>query len=344
MRGSAGRSNLSPKRLLRNRSLHPVPGRIHCLELPTPFPVGPVNVYLVEGREPILIDAGPNTREAWDGLFQGLQGLGATVDQIRHIMITHGHADHYGLASRIAEASGALVWVHQGDLEMVEDYPRALHAWLAFLRGFLPETGLEDAWIERFCRGIEKRQDYAAPVRASHLLRDGERLQLNGIALTVIHTPGHSPGSICLYVAAERLLFAGDHLLKTITPNPVLQSFPDFFGERFQGLVQYFDSLKKLERFPIARILPGHGQEIADRDARLREVREHSEAREARFLELLKKGELTIMQAKEGLFPGLPDSQTLLALFDVIGHLDLLRRAGAVRVERQGGLLYAKAA
>ncbi len=317
--------------------------RIHCLQIPTPFPVGPVNVYLIEGHEPVLVDAGPNTREAWDGLLQGLQGLGATIDQIRHIVITHGHADHYGLAGRIAAESRALVWVHQGDLEMIQDYPGALHAWLAFLRSFLPETGLEDAWIERVCRGIEKRQDCAAPVRASHLLHDGERLQLNGMALTVIHTPGHSPGSICLYSAAERLLFAGDHLLKTITPNPVLQSFPDFFGERFQGLVQYFDSLKKLERFPIARILPGHGEEIADRDTRLREVREHSERRKARLLELLRDGELTIMQAKEGLFPGLPDSQTLLAIFDVIGHLDLLRREGAVGVERHGGLLYARA-
>ena len=306
--------------------------------------MGPVNVYLIEGREPVLIDAGPNTREAWDSLLQGFPALGATIDQIRHIIITHGHADHYGLASRIAAESGASVWIHRDDRAMIQDYPQALHAWLDFLRSFLPETGLEKTWIERFCRSIEKRQDYAAPVRAARLVRDGERLELNGTMLTVVHTPGHSPGSICLYHAAERLLFAGDHLLKTITPNPVLQAFPDFFGERFQGLVQYFDSLKKLEQFPIARILPGHGEEIADRDERIREVREHSERRKARLLDLLRQGELTIMQAKEGLFPGLPDAQTLLALFDVIGHLDMLRREGAVRVERRGGLLFAKAA
>ena len=317
--------------------------RIHRLELPTPFPVGPVNVYLIEGREPVLIDAGPSTPEAWDSLMRGFQALGAAIDQIRHIIITHGHADHYGLASRIAAESGASVWIHQDDRAMIQDYPQALHAWLDFLRSFLPETGLEKTWIERFCRSIEKHQDYAAPVRAARLLRDGERLELNGTMLTVVHTPGHSPGSICLYHAAERLLFAGDHLLKTITPNPVLQAFPDFFGERFQGLVQYFDSLDKLEPYPIALILPGHGEEIADRDARLREIREHSKRRKARLLDLLRQGELTIMQAKEGLFPGLPESQTLLALFDVIGHLDLLRREGAVRVERRGGLLYAKA-
>lgn len=319
-------------------------GHIHRLEIPTPFPVGPVNVYLIEGGEPILIDAGPNTSEAWQSLLQGLRGLGATVDQIRHIVITHGHADHFGLASRIAAESGALVWVHQDDREMIQDYPQALHAWLTFLRSFLPETGLETTWIERFCRAIEKRQDYAAPVRAARLLRDGERLEFNGIKLTVVHTPGHSPGSICLYNAADRLLFAGDHLLKTITPNPVLQSFPDFFGERFQGLVHYFDSLKKLERFPVTRILPGYGEEIADRDARIREIHEHSERRKSRLLDLLRQGELTIMQVKEGLFPGLPNTQTLLAIFDVIGHLDMLRREGAVRVERRGGLLFAKAA
>ncbi len=168
-------------------------GQIHRFEVPTPFPVGPVNVYLIEGREPILIDAGPNTPEAWGGLLQGLQRLGATVDQIRHIVITHGHADHYGLAGRIAAASRAMVWVHQDDREMIQDYPQALHAWVGFLRSFLPETGLDGAWVERFCRAIEKRQDYAAPVRASRLLRGGERLELNGTLLTVIH-PRPQPG------------------------------------------------------------------------------------------------------------------------------------------------------
>ncbi len=227
---------------------------------------------------------------------------------------------------------------------MIQNYPKALHEWLRFLRGFLPETGLENGWIERFCRGIERRQDYAAPTRVGPLLRDNERVELDGMHLTVIHTPGHSPGSICLYNAADRLLFAGDYLLKTITPNPILQAFQDFLGDRFQGLVHYLASLSKLERLPIDRILPGHGEEIADPDARNREVREHSEQRKARLLELLKQEELTIMQAKEALFPGLPDGQTLLALFDIIGHLDLLRRDGAVRVERRGGLLFARAA
>lgn len=270
MKGSGDRSNLSPKRSLPERGSFPVAGRIHRLEVPTAFPVGAVNVYVIDGQEPVLIDTGPNTPEAWDSLLHGLRRLGAAVDQIRHIVITHGHADHYGLASRIAAESGALVWVHRNDREMVQDYPRALYAWLGFLRDFLPETGLEPAWIERLDRAIERRQDYAASVHAVHLLHDGERLDLGEMMLAVVHTPGHSPGSICLYSQAERLLFAGDHLLR--------------------------------ER------------------------------------------ELTIMRAKEELFPGLPDAETLLALFDVIGHLDLLRREGAVRVERRGGLLYARAA
>lgn len=319
-------------------------GRVHRIEIPTPFPVGPVNVYLIEGRESALIDAGPNTPGAWESLLQGLTRLGATVDQIRHIIITHAHADHFGLASRIAGESGASVWLHEDDREMAEDYPQALHAWLGFLRDFLPQTEIETTRIERICRAIERREDCAAPVRAARLLRDGERLELNALTLSVIHTPGHSPGSICLYEAEERLLFAGDHLLRTITPNPVLQAFSDFLGDRFQGLVRYFDSLKKLEPIPIARILPGHGEEMTDRDTRLREIREHSERRKARVLQLLAQGELTILQAKDSLFPSLPESQTLLAIFDVIGHLDLLQRDGAVRIERRAGLLYARAA
>ena len=125
--GSDDRSNPFRKRLPPSQGSRPVADRIHRLELPTPFPVGPVNVYLIEGREPVLIDAGPNTREAWDSLLQGFQALGATIDQIRHVIITHGHADHYGLASRIAAESGAPVWIHRDDRAMIQDYPKALH-------------------------------------------------------------------------------------------------------------------------------------------------------------------------------------------------------------------------
>jgi len=69
--GSGGRSNPSRKRSLPSPGQRPVTSRIHTLEFPTPFPVGPVNVYLIEGREPALIDTGPNTSEAWESLQQG---------------------------------------------------------------------------------------------------------------------------------------------------------------------------------------------------------------------------------------------------------------------------------
>src|SRR5713226_2177804 len=81
----------------------PAPSFVRTLSVPTPFPVGPVNVHLIK-REPItLIDSGPLTEEAWDALVAGLRVEGLTVRDIQRVLLTHGHHDHFGLAARIAD-------------------------------------------------------------------------------------------------------------------------------------------------------------------------------------------------------------------------------------------------
>src|SRR5712692_1493218 len=99
-----------------NRILHM---KIQRISVPTPFKVGPVNVYVIEEDPLTLIDTGPFTDEAIGALREGLSRLGHGLHAIKRIVLTHAHADHFGLARMVAEASGAEVYIHEWDAPMV---------------------------------------------------------------------------------------------------------------------------------------------------------------------------------------------------------------------------------
>ncbi len=223
---------------------------------------------------------------------------------------------------------------------MIEDHPKGLLQWVDFLRRFLPSAGLSSSLTNRICDYIAERQDYAMPVELNRVLKDGDRLPIRDFVLEVIASPGHSPGHICLLEPSSGYLFSGDHILKKITPNPVLQPFSDFFGERFQGLVSYRRSLERLHGLSVETVLPGHGEEFHALNNRLEEIHRHIEERKESFLAILRKGGLTPLQVAEDLFPELPRSQILLALFEVIGHLDLLQEEGRIKVKEREGILF----
>ena len=108
------------------------------------------------------------------------------------IICTHGHLDHVGALQQVAEASGAKVYAHAGDEMWLEEF-RASFGSKAEQNQDLPQ---------------EKR------LEAPGYLMDGETLEYGDLSLTVLHTPGHSQGSICLYCAEQGVLFSGDTLFK----------------------------------------------------------------------------------------------------------------------------------
>ena len=314
--------------------------------VPTPFPVGPITCYLLRGERPVLVDAGPNTPEAWEALTAGLAHWNTPLTSLGAIIITHGHPDHYGQAARVAEASGAPVWgpEHPEDRAFIEEHPAALHRWVGFMRAFMPRTGFPLAPLERLCRMIDARTDFSRPVRLARILGDGETVEAGDLAFRVIQTPGHTPGLFCLHAAAEGLLLSSDHILPTITPNPVMQRFEDFFGDRFRGLVAFQASLDRLAPLAIDLALPSHGAPVPDLRGRSRDIRAHAEDRKQKVHALLDGGPLSLFEAAMGVFPDLPEDQHLLAVFDTIGHADLLVEDGrAAYVERDGLLALARA-
>ena len=87
--------------------------RIEKLVVPTPFPVGPINLYLIVDDPVTLVDTGPKTDESRDALEAELARLGFKLADIERVILTHTHEDHCGQAAMIQRASGARVFVHE---------------------------------------------------------------------------------------------------------------------------------------------------------------------------------------------------------------------------------------
>ena len=309
------------------------------IALPTPFAVGPINVYLFTGGELTLVDTGAKTRLTMEVLRTGLAEHGYSVRDIRRLVITHAHVDHFGLAAQIASESGATVMTHPRNLYWLTDFQNEWVRRYDFYADVFRESGLSDGLRQAVHDAGATMTRFAESVPVGRLLEDGDVLSLDGASWQVLHLPGHAGGLICLYEPEQRILLSSDHLLKAITSNPLLE--PPQRGEtaRRRSLVEYLDSLKRTADLDIDLALPSHGEPITDHRALIAERFLFHEARQERIVDLLGGGVRTAYQIAQGLFSSLAPLDTFLAMSEVIGHLDVLELAGRVHSRHRNGLL-----
>lgn len=197
---------------------------IHRLRLPTPFPVGAVNSYVLKGTPLTLVDPGPVWGPAREALLRGLRELGLGLKDIELVFLTHPHIDHYGLAAEVADASGAHVAAH---VDAVPRLGAKLHESRAGERAALEEVlaraGVPDGFGEALYRQWAAANTLAATVKVDTVLADGDLVEGGGVAWRVVHTPGHSPGSVCFHDERGLRLLSGDHLLPHITSNAIME-------------------------------------------------------------------------------------------------------------------------
>ena len=305
--------------------------KIHRISVPTPFYVGPVNVYLIDEDPLTLIDAGPRDDASLEALRAGLASLGYKLSDIKRIIISHAHADHYGLARVIIEESGATAYIHEWDAPAVSaenDYRT--------YRELLTAAGVPREAIERMEAGYEKFKGFAYPLDHVETLKDDDEILFEHESLSVVHTPGHTPGSICLVRTSNRLVFASDTVLKTITPNPVLSPDPINAKRRFQSLGEYLVSLARIRALAPTVLKGGHGDDVTDYDEHFHRMYRFTNARQSKLLGLLPKSGATAWETSALLFPDARGYHLFLALSETVAHLDYAVAENKLLIERKG--------
>lgn len=178
------------------------------------------NVYLVGDGRHVLIDAGTGSNDRY---IRGAIQQSIPLEDIDAIVLTHEHFDHCGGVAQLRERCSAEVYMHEQGAAVVEEG----QSWSADWFG----TSQEPTTVDR-------------------KLQDGDVIDLGGTALQVIHTPGHSPGSICLYEPASKSLFCGDLIFAHGGLGRT-----DFRGGSRATLARSIHSLD----MPVANLYPGHG-------------------------------------------------------------------------------------
>ncbi len=309
--------------------------------LPVPIPNNPLRyvlVYLFELDDGVaLVDAGWNTDEAWNALNDGLKEAGGTMADVAAVVVTHIHPDHYGLAGRVREASGAWVALHPADAELLES--RYVHTddLIERMGRLLAMSGVPDDKRPNLAHASMEVRSLVSMTRPDVLLEDGARVELAGCDLQAIWTPGHSPGHLCLYSAERRLLLSGDHVLPRITPNI------SFHSQQFANpLGDYLESLARLTSLDTDEVLPAHEYRFADLASRVEQIIGHHEQRLAEIEHFLDGApgssawDITTSLEWSRPWDDIPEFMQRAANGETLAHLVVLERRG--RVRREDGL------
>jgi len=255
--------------------------------IPVPIPDSPLRYvvsYLIEHDAGFLmVDTGWNHPESWRVLQAGLAEAEIPMTAVTAVIITHVHPDHHGLSEAVREQTGAWIGMHEREAEFLTSNINRLGMTVNRMGGYLDWTG---APPEHLSDMRERRQNRPGPMAMpDRMIAHGDRIDVPGLAIRAVWTPGHSPGHLCFYDETRDLLLTGDHVLPRITPN--ISSY-----ERTStALADYLQSLEALRGIEPSEVLPAHEYRFAGLDDRVTHLQEHHHERLAEIAAVLKPGD-----------------------------------------------------
>ena len=314
---------------------------IYQVQLPLPFALNIVNVYLLRGDAGwTVVDTGLNTaaaRATWQAAFDVLK---MTPGEIEKIVLTHTHPDHFGMAGwlqSLAKEAGrdipvytspkedeqaCLIWREEGDFN--------IETWIH-------DSGspLEMAQAVQASTNDTRSKTHPLPLPLQHH-QPGEPIQLGARHFQTIHAPGHSDGQIIFYDPADHLMLSGDHVLMRITPNIGKWVYSDD-----DPLGLFLQSLGELRALDVRLALPGHKKLIEDWRGRIDELIAHHDLRLNHVLDALGQGCRTPYEVAGIIFPTDRFSihEWRFAVAETLAHLEYLAVRGSIQ-QAEGARLY----
>ena len=279
---------------------------IHRLALPLGIHGVPtISAYLLSGDDgDTLVDCGIAAAAGKDdsepdgtaALTAALAVAGSRIERLERLVVTHAHIDHSGLAGAVARRSGGELWMHRRSELDVAKYAA-------------PEEAFDRHTLMLADHGMYRPE----PTETSVGLRDwlpsaggpwtvldgGEAFRVGGRSWTVVHTPGHSPGHICLWNADEGLLCSGDHLLQIVSPPVTFEP-----GCDADPMGSYLESLDRVRALQPRLILPGHGPPFRDGVQRAGTIAAAKRARLAQIHGLITERAATVPELLDDLVKG----------------------------------------
>jgi glyoxylase-like metal-dependent hydrolase (beta-lactamase superfamily II) len=295
-----------------------------------------VNVYAIETGEGLaLVDAGWRTPTSLDELAAALSSIGHEVSSIHDVYVTHVHRDHYTLAVELRRRFGTRIGLGR-------DEAPGLHELLEILSN-VPVTSLRelrrsgDTALAQVIEAATAAEEFDADAwEKPDSWLDPGAYDVGARVLEAVATPGHTKGHLVFHELDAGLLFAGDHLLPTISPSIGFE-----LGEWDLPLGAYLSSLEHILERPDAVLLPAHGAPGPSAHARAAELLEHHDVRLAETVQAVDRcGSATAADVARILtwtrrrvpYADLDDFNRMIATCETIAHLDVLVSRGVATV------------
>ncbi len=283
------------------------------------------NIYVISDDDHlILVDTGSGIEQANQELLAGFDALAETYDphiqlaNLTHILITHGHIDHFGGLPLVRQFSDAPIGVHVLDRRVLSNYEERTIFAARRLDIFLERAGVSAVHRNNLMEMYKFAKNFYRSTPVQFCLKEETPTAAD---IHVYHVPGHCPGQVCLQV--DDILLTADHVLSYTTPHQA----PEIITNNM-GLEHYLASLTKIERLDGIRLgLGGHEEAMTDVAGRIRAIKQSHQDRLNKVLDICRQPKTTADISRE-LFGTVESYHVLLALEEAGAHVEYLYQRG----------------
>jgi glyoxylase-like metal-dependent hydrolase (beta-lactamase superfamily II) len=310
--------------------LEEIAADLYRIEIPLPgLSLEFVNSYIVRdnGRS-LIVDTGLYNDECLETMKAALKQLHVDPGRTDYF-ITHSHGDHIGLVYKLIQR-GSIIYINELEVQTISKFQTGLFS--VETANFLHISAFPERDPGKIIPPHATREFRTGVALSFTLVKDKDAIERGRYNFTCIETPGHSKGHMCLYEPDRKVLLAGDHLLKEITPTIQGRNEGD------NPLKNYLASLDKINRLDVETVLPGHGHIFSDCNGRIEEIRKHHEQRNSEIISILREKERNIYElaklmawkTESDSWESMPPTQQYFAVGEAFSHLIYLEEEGEV--------------